>query len=107
MILSFEMKYNNMMRGRLDAIELAVEDMAMEQARLNSNTSVKITAANLKTLNTTNSSVINSGNPGAILSEDSRYDALFPPNSVKNSIYEQKDMLATQNSIYDSCCKDR
>ena len=46
MMLSFEMKYNNMIKDRLDTIELAMEDVSMEQARLNSHASFIAVAGN-------------------------------------------------------------
>ena len=84
MILSFEMKYNNMVRNRLDALECAMEDMSMEQARLNSHASVMATATNYKATPRANSSV----NPTIVLGEDSKYEenTLFPPNSMRNSM---------------------
>ena len=46
MMLNFEMKYNNLIKDRLDAMELAMEDVSMEQARLNSHASFIPKAAN-------------------------------------------------------------
>ena len=89
-MLKFEMKYNNLIKDRLDAIELAMEDVSMEQARLNSHASfIPKATNNAKVYSTTaNSSVINTGNPTVFLREDSKFDenALFPPNSASISI---------------------
>ena len=38
MILSFEMKYSNMIKSRLDRLEAFTDDLALEQARLNTKT---------------------------------------------------------------------
>lgn len=38
MILGFEMKYSNMIKGRLDRLESFADDLALEQARLNTKT---------------------------------------------------------------------
>ena len=72
----------------------------MEQARLNSRSTVIATSQRINP----NASMIN--NP-AVLSEESRYEenALFP-SSVRTS-FMQTDRLLGQNSIYDSCSKDR
>ena len=40
MMIGFEMKYNNLIRGRLDKIEAFTEDLALEQAKLNTKSAV-------------------------------------------------------------------
>jgi len=42
MILGFEMKYSNMIKGRLDRLEAFADDLALEQARLNTKTGAGI-----------------------------------------------------------------
>jgi len=84
MILGFEMKYNNMIRGRMDKIEAFVDHLAMEQAKLNA----KGPVANYEPSMTVG---------------DSKYEenGLFP-TSMYGSVGQNE-----KTSIFDSTTKDR
>ena len=46
MILAFEMKQSTMFKGRLDRVEVFVEDLAMEQAKINAKAGIGLTSSN-------------------------------------------------------------
>lgn len=68
MILGFEMKYDNMIKGRMDRLEAVMDDLAFEQAKLNANGGITSTDKHLK-------------------GEDSKFDegGLFP-NTISRSV---------------------
>ena len=72
MILNFEMKYDNMIKGRMDRLEAVMDDIALEQAKLNARGG----AAAIVTTDQT-----------FIKAEDSRFDdqGLFP-STISGSI---------------------
>jgi len=77
------MKYKNLIKGRLETLETALEDLAMEQAKINSQ------APNLASRSHNNHSV--SLKP-AVLKEDSKFD--------ENALFADK--LLGQSTFYDS-----
>ena len=73
-IIGIEIKYRNMVRNRMDKIEAFMDELAMEQANLNSKVAVFSTEANL------------------FKTEESRFEenGLFP-NKTIGSVYNMMD----------------
>ena len=73
-IIGIEIKYRNMVRNRMDKIEAFMDELAMEQANLNSKVAVFSTEANL------------------FKAEESRFEENgLLPNTTIGSVYNMMD----------------
>lgn len=92
MILGFEMKYSNLIKGRLDRLESFMDDLALEQARINTRAGgAMISNAHHTTINQTY--------------EDSKFDdiGLFPSEATARHRENNNDtVLGGTASIFDS-----